>query len=97
VNLRLLLLFLAVVAGVFGQDVFRPQAGDLAPEITFAKVLHTAAAKPWTAANLSGQVTVLFPAQQRSKGDFVQRLRDQMGLVIAPAQRYVETMVYRLR
>ncbi len=36
-------------------------------------------------------------AKQRSKGDFVQRLRDQMGLVIAPAQRYVETTVYRLR
>jgi len=36
-------------------------------------------------------------AQQRPKGDFVQRLRDQMGLVIAPAQRYVETTVYRLR
>ena len=37
------------------------------------------------------------PAQQRPKGDFVQRLRDQLGLVIAPAQRYVETTVYRLR
>ena len=36
-------------------------------------------------------------ARQRSKGDFVQRLRDQTGLVIAPAQRYVETTVYRLR
>jgi len=70
VNLRLLLLFLAVVTGVFGQDVFpglygkitsRPKAGDLAPEITFTKVLHTAAIEPWTAANLSGQVTVVFP------------------------------------
>jgi uncharacterized protein (TIGR03435 family) len=36
-------------------------------------------------------------AQQMPKGDFVQRLRDQMGLVIAPGQRYVETIVYRLR
>ena len=68
---RLLVLFLAVAfTGAFGQDVFpglfgkitsRPKAGDLAPEITFAKVLHTAATDPWTAANLSGQVTVLFP------------------------------------
>jgi len=64
-------LFLAAaVTGVFGQDVFpglfgkitsRPKAGDLAPEITFAKVLHTAATEPWTAASLSGNVTVLFP------------------------------------
>jgi uncharacterized protein (TIGR03435 family) len=71
VTLRLLVLFLAIAeSGVYGQDVFpglygkitsRPKAGDLAPEITFAKVLHTAAADPWTAANLSGHVTVLFP------------------------------------
>ncbi len=68
---RLLILLLSIaVTGVFGQDVFpglfgkiasRPKAGDLAPEITYAKVLHTAATEPWTAANLSGQVTVLFP------------------------------------
>jgi len=71
VILRFLVLFLAAaVTGVFGQDVFpgvfgkitsRPKAGDLAPEITFAKVLHTAATEPWTAASLSGNVTVLFP------------------------------------
>jgi uncharacterized protein (TIGR03435 family) len=36
-------------------------------------------------------------SQQMPKGDFVQRLRDQLGLVIAPAQRYLETIVYRLR
>ena len=29
--------------------------------------------------------------------DFVERLREQLGLVIAPAQRNVETTVYRLR
>jgi uncharacterized protein (TIGR03435 family) len=37
------------------------------------------------------------PVQGIPKADFVQRLRDQMGLVIASAQRYVETIVYRSR
>jgi uncharacterized protein (TIGR03435 family) len=32
-----------------------------------------------------------------AKFDFVERLRKQLGLVIAPAQRNVETVVYRLR
>jgi hypothetical protein len=50
-----------VVPGLYGRITSRPQAGDLAPEIAFAKVLHSAATEPWTAANLSGQVTVLFP------------------------------------
>jgi uncharacterized protein (TIGR03435 family) len=35
--------------------------------------------------------------QQMPPYDFVERLRVQLGLVIAPAQRNVETTVYRLR
>ena len=31
------------------------------------------------------------------KSEFVKLLRDQLGLVIAPAQRSVETVVYRQR
>ncbi len=31
------------------------------------------------------------------QNDFVKRLREQLGLVIAPAQRSVETVVYRQR
>jgi uncharacterized protein (TIGR03435 family) len=70
VTLRLILLLAVASAnlfaqvefpGVFGKITTRPEAGDLAPEITFTKVLHTASAEPWTASNLSGQVTVLFP------------------------------------
>ncbi len=38
-----------------------------------------------------------FSAQNLPKGDFVERLRKLLGLVIAPAQRNVETVVYRLR
>lgn len=66
---RLLGLFFTIaLAGAFGQFEFpglfgkitsRPKAGDLAPEITFTKVLHNAASAPWTPANLNGQVTVL--------------------------------------
>jgi len=68
-TLRLLgLLFTVALAGMFGQFEFqglfgkitsRPKAGDLAPEISFVKVLHNAAAASWTTANLNGQVTVL--------------------------------------
>jgi uncharacterized protein (TIGR03435 family) len=45
--------------GVFGKITSHPTAGDLAPEISFAKVLHNAASAPWSSANLNGQVTVL--------------------------------------
>lgn len=31
------------------------------------------------------------------KHDFVERVLQQLGLVIAPAQRSVDTVVYRLR
>jgi len=68
-TLRLLgLLFTVALAGMFGQFEFqglfgkitsRPKAGDLAPEISFVKVLHNAAAASWTTTNLNGQVTVL--------------------------------------
>lgn len=67
--LRLLGLFLTIaLAGMFGQFEFpslfgnitsRPKAGDLAPEITFRKVLHNAASTSWAPGNLDGQVTVL--------------------------------------
>ncbi len=70
-TLRVLGLFLPIAwAGAFGQDAFpglfgtitsHPKAGDLAPEITFSKVLHSPGSSPWEAADLSGQVTVLFP------------------------------------
>ena len=36
-------------------------------------------------------------SQQLPPGDFVARLREQLGLVTAPGQRNVETIVYRLR
>jgi uncharacterized protein (TIGR03435 family) len=67
--LRLLGLFLTIaLAGVFGQFEFpgifgkitsRPRAGDLAPEITFTKVLHNGASSSRAPANLNGQVTVV--------------------------------------
>lgn len=68
-TLRLLGLFFTIaLAGAFGQFEFigafgkitsHPKAGDLAPEISFAKVLHEAASAPWSSANLNGRVTVL--------------------------------------
>lgn len=36
-------------------------------------------------------------AKQPRKGNFVERLQDELGLVITPEQRNVETTVYRLR
>jgi uncharacterized protein (TIGR03435 family) len=47
------------IPGLFGKITSRPKAGDLAPEISFAKVLHNAGTAPWSSAHLSGQVTVL--------------------------------------
>ncbi len=68
-SLRLLGLFLTIALagafaqfefpGIFGKITSRPKAGDLAPEISFTKVLHNAASSPWTPANLNGQVTVV--------------------------------------
>jgi uncharacterized protein (TIGR03435 family) len=67
--LRLLGLFLTIALagafaqfefpGLFGKITSRPKAGDPAPEISFTKVLHSAASSPWTPASLNGQVTVL--------------------------------------
>jgi uncharacterized protein (TIGR03435 family) len=36
-------------------------------------------------------------AKGPGKGDFVERLGDELGLVITPEQRNVETTVYHLR
>ena len=38
-----------------------------------------------------------FAQDELPKFDFVERLRNQLGLVIAPARRNVETIVYRSR
>ncbi len=44
------------------------------------------------------QISELAPtAKQPRKGDFVERLGDELGLVITPEQRNVETTVYHLR
>ena len=90
VTLRPLVLFLAAVTGVFGQDVFpgvfgkitsRPAAGNLAPEVTFAKVLHSAGTEPWTAANLSGRITVLFPFPRFREFEFGEPMEHAGGTV----------------
>ena len=81
--LRLLgLLFTIALAGAFGQFEFtgvfgkitsHPEAGDLAPEISFDKVLHQAAAAPWSSANLNGRVTVLMSSPVSGNPDAVNR------------------------
>ena len=68
---RLLVVLLAMAAacmsaqdempGVYGKITARPQAGELAPEVRFSKVLHNPGSAAWTSANLSGQLTVLYP------------------------------------
>jgi hypothetical protein len=45
--------------GVFGKITARPKAGDLAPDLTFTKVLHNEGSNQWTADKLYGRVTVL--------------------------------------
>jgi hypothetical protein len=58
--------FAFVVPGAFGQiGLYGPvtahvKAGDLAPDITFTKVLNAPVAGSWSQSNLSGQLTVLF-------------------------------------
>ena len=47
------------IVGMFGPLSSHPKAGDPAPDITFAKVLHAPLSTAWTNANLSGQITVL--------------------------------------
>ncbi len=47
--------------GVYGKITARPKAGELAPEVSFSKVLHNPGSTAWTTANLSGQLTVLYP------------------------------------
>lgn len=68
-NPRLFSLVLAVASvkmfgqfdppGLFGKITSHPKTGDLAPEISFTKVLHFAGSIPWTPGKLNGQVTVL--------------------------------------
>jgi uncharacterized protein (TIGR03435 family) len=45
--------------GVFGKITERPKAGDLAPDLTFTKVLRNGGPTAWTADKLYGRVTVL--------------------------------------
>lgn len=45
--------------GFFGPVTSTPKAGDLAPEISFDKVLSTPEGKSWIPSNLFGQMTVL--------------------------------------
>ena len=45
--------------GIFGPVTTRPQSGDLAPGLTFTKVLSGPPATSWTPSRLFGQVTVL--------------------------------------
>jgi len=47
--------------GVYGKITSRPKAGELAPEVSFSKVLHNPGSAAWSTANLSGQLTVLYP------------------------------------
>ena len=60
-----LLVLLSVVVGAFGQPgLYGPvtvhlKAGDLAPDISFAKMLGAPGAASWSQANLTGQVTVV--------------------------------------
>ena len=62
---RVLLLLVFVIPVGFGQmGLYGPisshvKAGDLAPDIKFAKTLNAPVAGSWSQANLSGQVTVL--------------------------------------
>lgn len=49
------------IPGVYGKITSRPKAGELAPEVSFSKVLHNPGSAAWTTANLSGQITVLYP------------------------------------
>ena len=47
--------------GVYGKITSRPKAGELAPDVSFSKVLHNPGSAAWSTANLSGQLTVLYP------------------------------------
>ncbi len=49
------------IPGIFGKIAARPSAGDVAPDISFTKMLSSPGSAPWTTEDLSGQVTVLFP------------------------------------
>lgn len=57
-------LFLAIPGafgqiGMYGPVTARPHAGDLAPDLTFAKTLSSPAGDSWSPSNLAGQLTVL--------------------------------------
>jgi len=65
-TLRFLRILPILAAAVFAQDGIygpisaeHPKAGDLAPDIVFAKVLNTGNPSPWTSANLFGKLTVI--------------------------------------
>ena len=44
---------------VYGPVTTRPHSGDLAPDLTFAKILSYPVSDSWNPSNLSGQLTVL--------------------------------------
>ncbi len=54
--------------GLFGPVTAHPKAGDLAPDLTFTKLLNSPNSGSWSAANLSGTTTVLvfFPLVSRN-------------------------------
>jgi uncharacterized protein (TIGR03435 family) len=45
--------------------------------------------------NLQGQFDLEVASERRASGDFIQRLRDRLGLVVTVAQRPVEVLVFR--
>ena len=46
---------------------------------------------------LEGEFKFQIESNESSENDFLERLRDQLGIVIAPAQRNVEMLVFELR
>ena len=47
--------------------------------------------------NLEGEFVFDVKDTHAAKNDFLDRLRDQLGLVIAPAQRPVEMLIFQPR
>jgi hypothetical protein len=87
-----LLFFAVAMAGVFGQSGFfgpistKLKAGDFAPNLAFAKVLHAATAAPWSVSNLSGLVTALvfFPDTSHNLDPCPDGMRSLSGSAASP-------------
>jgi uncharacterized protein (TIGR03435 family) len=64
----------------------------------YCKVLESRMDRPIVnETNLNGEFEFHIEPSQAGKNDFLDRLRDELGLVIAPAQRNIETLVFDLR